>query len=329
LLFQLDAEHAHEWTLALLARLPVPDVEMPAWPVRVLGTTWRNPMCLAAGMDKDAVALPAWRSLGFGAVEVGTVTPRPQPGNPRPRLFRLAEDSALINRMGFNSAGMAVVRDNLLRGRERPGPYLAVGVNVGKNKATPLDRAADDYTAAIRHLRDAADWLTVNVSSPNTPGLRVLQQGDWLGGLVRACVGEAGGVPVLVKIAPDLDDGEVVDTVRVALDAGAAGIVATNTTTARPAGLRSGYAAEAGGLSGRPLAGRARQVLAQVLRAGPGTAVLAAGGIARADDVADRLAVGAAAAQVFTGFVYGGPGWVAQVVHRLCETREGACLSDC
>ncbi|MSP90330.1 MAG: quinone-dependent dihydroorotate dehydrogenase [Myxococcales bacterium] len=338
LLFRLDAEAAHEMTLAGLARVSRSRVSLDAiaqvlcadlspWPVALAGIALRNPIVLAAGLDKDAVAIPAWHALGFGGCEIGTVTPRPQAGNARPRLFRLVDDGGLVNRMGFNSAGAAAVREHLVRGRAAvgDGSDFGVGVNVGKNKDTPLDRAADDYVAAIAVLRDGADWITVNVSSPNTPDLRRLQQPTAVAHLVAAAVAEASAgarrVPVLVKLAPDWEHpDELHATVEAALQGGAAGFVATNTTLQRPLSLRSSHALQAGGLSGAPLRELAFDVMRQVVASCQGrAAVVAAGGITEPADVRERLAAGAAAVQVYSALVFEGPGlpgrWVRDGAH--------------
>ena len=262
LLFMLPPEAAHRLTLTVLrawgeaAQAPATDR-----PVRVMGLDFPNRVGLAAGLDKDALAVRGFARLGFGFVEVGTVTPRPQPGNPKPRLFRSVPDRALINRMGFNSDGMHAVRERLVRLRRRPLPVL-VGVNIGKNRDTPLAGAVDDYRAVLAAVHDLADYVTVNLSSPNTPGLRDLQASDaaerLLGALRRErdALGEASGrrVPLAVKVAPDLDAGGLRDVAAVVRETGMDAVVAGNTTLSRPAGVDPTFAKEPGGLSGAPLA---------------------------------------------------------------------------
>lgn len=297
----------------VLARLTLPQSTSP---VRTLGRTFPSPFGLAAGFDKDARAVAGLAALGFGHVEVGTITPRPQPGNPRPRLFRLTADGALINRMGFNNDGAAAVASRLARLRRRPAAPL-VGVNIGKNRDTPLEDAASDYEAATRVLAPVADYLVVNVSSPNTPGLRGLQELDRLRPVLAACVGQAGGVPVLLKIAPDLTDEAIGRIADLVAGAGLAGVVATNTTLSRD-GLRTPAdrigAAGAGGLSGAPLAARSTQVLRVLRDALPASAcVISVGGVLTAGDVRDRLAAGATLVQGYTGFLYRGPGWPSEL----------------
>jgi dihydroorotate dehydrogenase len=316
-----------------------------------MGLTFPNPLGLAAGFDKNAVGIDALAALGFGFVEVGTVTARPQPGNPRPRLFRLPRDRAIVNRMGFNNDGAEVVARRLAVRAERvnksrvgvPGGELLpgqrsggstsagsalVGINIGKTKVVPEDdeRAVlADYAFSARLLAPYADYLVVNVSSPNTPGLRSLQAVDRLAPLleeVRRVAGDAAGrhVPLCVKIAPDLADDDVVDVARLAVGQGLDGIIATNTTISRD-GLVTDPAAVAavgaGGLSGPVLRQRALDVL-KVLRAeAPGLTLIGVGGISSVDDARERIDAGADLVQAYTGFVYGGPLWPRRVVRGL------------
>jgi dihydroorotate dehydrogenase len=280
--------------------------------------TFPSPIGLAAGFDKDAAGVRQLGALGFGFVEVGTVTPRPQPGNPRPRLFRLPADGALLNRMGFNSGGAAAAERAL---RRRRGDPTVVGVNVGKNKDTPSERAAEDFAAATRALAPHAGYVAVNVSSPNTPGLRDLQAVAALRPLLAAVQGEAAGRPVLVKIAPDLSDEDVDAVADLALELGLAGIIATNTTVSRqglatpPAEVE---AAGAGGLSGAPLRERSLEVLRRLhARTGGQITLVAAGGVRNADDAWERLAAGATLVELYTGFVYGGPATPWTIVRGL------------
>jgi dihydroorotate dehydrogenase len=308
----------------------------PVLRVRALGLEFPGPLGLAAGFDKDARATSGLGALGFGFVEVGTVTARAQPGNPRPRMFRLPADRALVNRMGFNNEGAAAAAGRLRR-RRRGGPV--VGVNIGKTRAVPDEEAAADYAASARAVADVADYVVVNVSSPNTPGLRDLQAVDRLRPVLvavrsalDASVSEGRRVPLLVKIAPDLA-GEDVDAVAdLAVELGLDGIIATNTTTARD-GLASSAAevaaAGAGGLSGPPLRGPALAVLRRLReRAGDRLVLIAAGGIETPDDAWERLRAGATLVQAYTGFIYAGPLWPRRVHARLARRARAAALSS-
>jgi dihydroorotate dehydrogenase len=319
----------------------------PVLRVRAMGLSFPGPVGLAAGFDKDARGTRGLAALGFGFVEVGTVTARAQPGNPRPRMFRLAADRALVNRMGFNNAGAAAAAAALgrARGRSRrsrrgPGGPV-VGVNIGKTRAVPDAGAAADYAASARAVAAVADYVVVNVSSPNTPGLRDLQAADRLRPVlaaVRAALDAAvpgrpeGGVPLLVKIAPDLADADVDAVADLALELGLDGIIATNTTTSR-AGLASPAAevaaAGAGGLSGPPLRARSLEVLRRLrARAGDRLVLIAAGGIETPDDAWERLQAGATLVQAYTGFVYGGPLWPrrmhAGLARRIRASRDAS-----
>lgn len=330
---RVDAERAHEVGFgALRAAGAVPGGPAvlrrafggsgPGTAVTAMGLRFRSPLGLAAGFDKSGLGVVALGALGFGFVEVGTVTPRPQPGNPAPRMFRLPADGALVNRMGFNNDGADVVATRLARLRASGARGdLVVGVNLGRSKVTPATGAPDDYATGARLLAPVADYLVVNVSSPNTPGLRDLQAVQRLGPVLRAVGGEAGGVPVLVKIAPDLADPDVDAVADLAVELGLAGVVATNTTLSR-AGLRSTAAAVAmagpGGLSGGPLRERSLAVVARLAERGGGRLTLiAAGGIATAADARRALSAGATLVQAYTGFVYGGPGWPGRVTRAL------------
>jgi dihydroorotate dehydrogenase len=311
-----DAELAHEWTLRRLAGLSRQSLLLAALrrryavaaPRQVFGIDFPNPVGLAAGMDKDGRALPAWPALGFGFVEVGTVTAHAQPGNPRPRLFRLPDSGAIINRMCFNNAGAAALASRLATTCRLPVP---LGISLGKSRVTPLEQAVADYLASLRLLHGYADYLAVNVSSPNTPGLRDLQDRAALTELVSALRAEAGALPVLVKIAPDLTDRAIGAVLQVCVDTGAAGVIATNTTVARDgvSGTEQVRAAEAGGLSGRPLAVRAREVVGFVAR-NCALPVIGVGGISEPDDAQRLFDAGASLVQLYTGFVYGGPALV-------------------
>jgi dihydroorotate dehydrogenase len=342
---RVPAEAAHAgafWLIRVAARVPGAAWLLGRWlaprdpvlRVRALGLEFPGPLGLAAGFDKDARGTRGLAALGFGFVEVGTVTARAQPGNPRPRMFRLTADRALVKRMGFNNSGAAAAAARL-RGRAR-GPV--VGVNIGKTRAVPDEEAAADYAASARAVAEVADYVVVNVSSPNTPGLRDLQAADRLRPVlvaVRAALdGASAGrrrVPLLVKIAPDLADADVDAVADLALELGLDGIIATNTTTSR-AGLASPAAevaaAGAGGLSGPPLRARALEVLTRLrARAGDRLVLIAAGGIETPDDAWERLRAGATLVQAYTGFVYGGPLWPRRIHAGLARRVKAAGLS--
>jgi dihydroorotate dehydrogenase len=320
-----DPEAAHDWTVRRLAALSHRPALLAGLRRRyavdagrtAFGVDFPNPVGLAAGMDKDGVALPAWPALGFGFVEVGTVTWHPQPGNDRPRLFRLAGSGALINRMGFNNHGARALATRL----DTLGPLpVPLGISLGKSKVTPLADAVEDYAASYRALRHHGDYFAVNVSSPNTPGLRRLQDRGLLDALLEALVGEK---PVLVKIAPDLTDEAMAEVLQVCTDRGAAGVIATNTTLSRDGIARrdARWAGEAGGLSGRPLAARAREVVAFVRRHTAGALpVIGVGGIMHPDDAARLRDAGADLVQLYTGFIYHGPALVRSCARRLADS---------
>jgi dihydroorotate dehydrogenase len=303
-----DAETAHERTLATLARLPA--FRRPYSPSgaskTVLGLRFPNRVGLAAGMDKDGRALRAWPALGFGFVEVGTVTWHAQPGNDRPRLFRLPEHEAIVNRMGFNNGGARALAARLAALGPLPVP---LGISLGKSKITPLDDAVEDYVQSFRVLSAYADYFAINISSPNTPGLRQLQDRDRLAELLGAL---ASSKPLLVKVAPDLTDAALGELLDVCLEHGVAGVIATNTTIERP-GVSTG---EAGGLSGRPLAARALEVVRFVTKES-GLPVIGVGGITRPDDAVRMVDAGASLVQLYTGLIYRGPGLVRGCVRAL------------
>ncbi|SDU69583.1 quinone-dependent dihydroorotate dehydrogenase [Jiangella alkaliphila] len=344
-LSRLDAEKAHKGAFAamrLAARVPGlasygrrrlgPSGASAGAGVEAFGLHFPGPLGLAAGFDKNAVGIDALAALGFAFVEVGTVTGRPQPGNPKPRLHRLVADRAVVNRMGFNNDGAAVVAARLARRRRRRGALpVVVGVNIGKSKVVPEAEAVGDYEASTRLLAPYADYLVVNVSSPNTPGLRDLQAVELLRPLLSAVRAQADAVttlrvPLLVKIAPDLGDDDVLAVAKLALELDLDGIIATNTTIGRD-GLRSTpiavERAGAGGLSGAPLAGRSLEVL-RLLRGAVGErlTLVAAGGITTADDAYERLRAGATLVQAYTAFIYGGPFWPARVQRDLARLIE-------
>jgi dihydroorotate dehydrogenase len=308
----------------------------------LLGLDFANPIGLGAGLDKQGTAVPAWGALNFGFAEVGTVTPRPQPGNPKPRLFRLPGDHAVINRFGFNSEGAAAVARNLAQAIGSPpegghgaGPAKAghfagtrLGINVGRNKETPNEAAADDYVASIEALHAFADYFVVNVSSPNTAGLRALQDQSSLRPLLEQCVAaarRASGrlIPVLVKVSPDMTDDDLVRSVDAALEGGALGVIATNTTLSREGLRATAHVGEAGGLSGMPLRQRSnnacRVLHRHLQRRVP---IIGVGGIFTPDDAYQRIRSGAALIQVYTALIYEGPGLVSRLVRGLAERLE-------
>jgi dihydroorotate dehydrogenase len=332
LLLRLDPEAAHHLAVRVLGFGLAPSAAAPDAPelaVRAFGLDFPNPLGLAAGFDKDAEAVAGILGLGFGFAEVGSVTPRPQPGNPRPRLFRLPADRAVINRMGFNSRGHAYVRDRLAAFRRRhPRGRFLVGVNLGKNKESA--DAVADYAAGVTAFAGLADYLVVNVSSPNTPGLRVLQGRapleDLLGAVLgaRAATGEQS--PVLLKIAPDLTEEDKRDIAEVALAVGLDGLIATNTTIARPPGLADSARGEPGGLSGRPLLAPSTTVLADMYRlTGGRLPLVGVGGVASGRDAYAKVRAGATLVQLYTALVYDGPGLIGRIKRELlaCLKADG------
>ena len=322
----LPAEPAHRATISLASifgpLLPAAPVDDPRLAVEAFGLRFPNPIGLAAGFDKDAKVPDAMLRFGFGFVECGTLTPRPQSGNPRPRLFRLREDGAVINRMGFNNGGMEVAAARLAK-RKRRG---IVGINIGANKDSE-DRIAD-YARAFERLAPFADYVTVNVSSPNTPGLRGLQNRDELQRLLDTLTNARGAtrVPLLLKIAPDLDGQAMDDIAAVVTASGIEALVVSNTTIERPASLQSPNAKEAGGLSGKPLFARSTEVLkAMRQRVGPRVILVGAGGVSSGADAYAKIRAGANLVQLYTALAYKGPGLVARIKRELlaCLLRGG------
>lgn len=327
---RLDPEFTHEWgmrVIALAGMWPVRSVlrkrtaPAPSQRVHALGLTFGSPVGLAAGFDKNAVAIRGMYALGFDHVEVGTVTALPQNGNPKPRLFRLPDDQALINRMGFNNDGAQVVAARLRALRAQGGELPIIGVNIGKSRVTAISDATADYVASAALLAPLADYLVVNVSSPNTPGLRGLQQEKELTPLLKAVKAAAEGTPVLVKIAPDLDAKAIASVCKLVMKLNLAGIVATNTTISRE-GLSAAPQDVArlgeGGLSGAPLRERSVEVLDMVRQILPReVCVVSVGGVFDGQDVAERLDAGATLVQAYTGFVYRGPLFAAKVTKEL------------
>jgi dihydroorotate dehydrogenase len=327
LLFALEPERAHAVACAglhLLARLPAPAAIR--CPRRVMGLEFPNPVGLAAGFDKNGDHIEALAALGFGFLEIGTVTPRPQPGNPQPRVFRLPQARAIINRLGFNNAGVdhLVARVQAARARGYAG---ILGINIGKNLDTPVERAEEDYIACLRAVYAHADYVTVNISSPNTKNLRALQESAALERLLEAvrtereALAAAHGrrVPLAVKIAPDLEPAQIADIAtllqRYAIDA----VIATNTTISRHAVQGLPHAEEGGGLSGAPLTLRSREVVAALAQALAGSIpIIGVGGIFSGADARAMLAAGASLVQMYTGFIYGGPPLVREAARAAC-----------
>jgi dihydroorotate dehydrogenase len=312
LFFSLDPELAHRMVLTLLAGVPALGVpgDAQALGQDLWGIRFSNPVGLAAGLDKDAAAVAVWQTLGFGFAEVGTITLRPQPGNPQPRLWRLPEHRALINRLGFPSLGVETAARRLAR-LHAGGLRMRLGVNIGPNKETPAERVADDLAALAGRLAPIADFIVINVSSPNTPGLREWQAPGHLRTLIeRAFPGaaaSASGPPVLIKLAPDLDSEQLRAICATIMDLQLDGIVATNTTIAREAlGIRGDHP---GGLSGAPLKARAREVIGEIYRCTEGRIPIAGvGGVASADDAYGHICAGASLVELYTGLIYEGPG---------------------
>lgn len=336
-LARLDPEEAHERTLNLLETAQTNPIgqsvlrsvagTLPQRPVQLFGLTFPNVLGMAAGFDKDVRIASGLAQLGFGHVEVGTLTPRPQTGNPRPRIFRLREDEALINRMGFPNGGVETAVARLKALADRPHDFV-LGVSLGKQKETELADAANDYLAVMRAVYPFADYLAVNISSPNTPGLRELQGGNYLGHLLSTLTQEnwdlsaqhgIGKRPLLVKIAPDLTDDELAEIVDIVLQTHIDGIIATNTTLSR-SGLTSPRRDETGGLSGKPLARRSTQIIQAIARQTDGKLpIIGAGGVRTAVDVREKLAAGASLVQLYTSLIYAGPGLPGQILRDLAR----------
>jgi dihydroorotate dehydrogenase len=334
LLFRFEPERIHRLTLSGLraagtnplgrgvAGLAAGTHSDPASATTLLDLTFRNRVGVGAGFDKDAVALRGWEALGLGFIELGTVTPQPQAGNPRPRLYRLPADEALINRMGFNNAGAAALARNVMLARRHLPAGFVIGVNIGRGAATPPEEATADYLEAFRLVAPVADYVTINVSSPNTPGLRDLQQPDALRELLitlrAAGEREDAARPLLVKLAPDLEPQAFVGLVLTVSKQGA-GLILSNTTIARD-GLRSAQGDETGGLSGAPLRGRTLEAVARARAVMPRPGVIvASGGIGSAAEVADAYAAGADLVQLWTALVYRGPGLIGEAVAVRAE----------
>ncbi len=347
LLFRLPAETSHHLTftfLRLFYRLPGAGAIMqamfsrhvPVLPVTVMGLQFNNPVGLAAGLDKNAEYIRALADFGFGFLELGTVTPRPQPGNPIPRMFRLSRHMALINRMGFNNVGV----DSLIANLTREGKPCPLGVNIGKNRDTPVERAAEDYLAALRAVYPHVDYITINVSSPNSAGLRDLQKEENLDELLRALKAEQAlladkhgrYIPIVLKIAPDLDDAQITAIARLVLDHKLEAVIATNTTISRPGLAHDPLAAQAGGLSGRPLKKLSTETIRKLYSCLQGKVpIIGVGGIETADDAWEKLIAGADLIQIYTALIYEGPCLVQSIVRGLAaRMNDSGCrnLSD-
>ncbi|MDQ3444968.1 MAG: quinone-dependent dihydroorotate dehydrogenase [Pseudomonadota bacterium] len=337
LLFSLDAEAAHELTLSALQRAY--DLGIARWvakrisplPVRVMGLNFQHPVGLAAGLDKTGAHIDALGSFGFGFIEAGTVTPRPQPGNPKPRMFRLPRSHALINRLGFNNEGADHFIDRVRQQRAFRDRGGIVGLNIGKNADTPIEHALEDYRVCLRRVYDDADYVAVNISSPNTTELRSLQSVRQLAALLTGLSDERKSlqdrygkrVPIAVKIAPDLADASVPEIADRLVEHGMDAVIATNTTTARDKVRGQKHADESGGLSGRPLTERATRIVYLLARHLQGALpIIGVGGIMSGADAVDRIRAGASLVQIYTGFIYSGPQLVADCVEAI---RDEEC----
>ena len=339
-LFALDAETAHGLGLKAIEAAyrsginPLLAAHVKPFPTRAFGITFPNPVGLAAGLDKNGAHIDALTALGFGFIEIGTTTPRPQPGNPKPRMFRLPDQQAVINRLGFNNLGVDALVRNVERSRSRGVSQRGVlGINIGKNADTPNERAVDDYLYCLERVYALADYVTVNISSPNTSGLRDLQQADTL----RAFIGALREVqeklaaqhgrrtPMLVKIAPDLDDAQIDAIAATLLEAGVDGIIATNTTTSRAQIRGHRFEHETGGLSGKPLYAKSTAVLSRLrARVGERIPLIGVGGIVSGADAVAKVTAGAALVQVYTGLIYRGPKLIAESIEAIRQRREGS-----
>ncbi|MDC9724698.1 MAG: quinone-dependent dihydroorotate dehydrogenase [Gammaproteobacteria bacterium] len=330
IMFQLDAEKAHHLGLKGLNALEMTGLSSllyptpPATPVKVMGLTFPNPVGLAAGLDKNGDYIEALASIGFGSVEIGTVTPRPQDGNPKPRLFRLAEAEAIINRMGFNNFGV----DHLIEQVKVAQTDAILGINIGKNFDTPVEKAVDDYLIGLNKVYAHADYVTINISSPNTPGLRTLQFGESLNELLNSLKEEQAKlqqhhgryVPMAVKVAPDLESAEVDELSQAFSNFEIDAVIATNTTMSRDGVDGLPFADEAGGLSGRPVFEKSTEIVRQFKQHLPeNLPIIAAGGIMSGDDAIKKLDAGASLVQIYSGFIYQGPKLVQDIIKTIEE----------
>lgn len=333
-LFRFDAETSHELSLDMLGAaerlrlLSLFTSKVPSNPVQVMGLSFDNPVGLAAGLDKNGDYFNALGALGFGFVEIGTITPRPQPGNPQPRLFRIPEAQAIINRMGFNNKGV----DHLVAQVKKRRYNGILGINIGKNAVTPVENAVDDYLTCLRKVYDYADYITVNISSPNTPGLRNLQFGDSLSQLLAPLKTEQTAlhkvtgryVPIAVKIAPDMDEGEIHQVAGILLQEGMDGVIATNTTITRVGVEEYENGNEAGGLSGLPVRDKSTYVI-KTLNAclGGKLPIIGVGGILDGASAADKIRAGASLVQIYSGFIYEGPALIARAAQGIASYQKG------
>ncbi|MEO7335352.1 MAG: quinone-dependent dihydroorotate dehydrogenase [Caldimonas sp.] len=336
-LFGLDPERAHDLTLDALERIQRTPLMCIAAeprvsdPVQLAGLDFPNRIGLAAGLDKNGRCIDAFGAMGFGSIEVGTVTPRPQPGNPKPRMFRLPDAQALINRLGFNNDGLGAFLRNVARARFRSRGGI-LGLNIGKNAATPIERAIDDYLLCLDGVYPHADYVTINISSPNTKDLRSLQGTSSLDPLLAAvqarkhelATRHRRSVPIFVKIAPDLEEEQVAAIARTLSANGIDGVIATNTTLDRSNVSHLRHGAEAGGLSGAPVFEKSNRVIAQ-LRAQLGSAypIIGVGGVMTAEDASAKVGAGADLVQLYTGFIYNGPELVKKAAQMLAQRRSG------
>lgn len=311
LLFALDPETAHQFALGCLRftgpLCPRPTARTSG--VSAFGLNFKHRAGLAAGLDKNGVALPAWEALGFSFIEIGTVTAQAQPGNPRPRIFRYPKQNALINRLGFNNDGAEIIANRLAQVRERGRwPGIPVGINIGKSRVTPIERAAEDYLFSFRKLRAHADYIALNISSPNTPGLRELHGGERLYGLLRAISGERGKLPLLVKIAPDLEPSAVDEVISVSEANNVSGVIATNTTLDH-SGITPD---EEGGLSGAPLQKKSTAIIRHIAQKTK-IPIIGCGGILDRESAREKVEAGAHLLQIYTGFIYRGPNLIREL----------------
>ena len=336
LLFSLDPERAHDITLANFERISKSSLlttklnklfaqKVPELPVTCMGLEFKHPIGLAAGLDKDARAYSAFSALGFSAVEMGTVTPKPQPGNDKPRMFRLLEDQAIINRMGFNSLGIDVFLENL-KGQAQQKNSAIAGINIGKNAITPIEEAYSDYVSALQRVYSKADYLTVNISSPNTKSLRDLQNEAYLDKLLsqiktahdKCSKVHKRHVPIALKVAPDLEEDEIESIAELVISHQFDALIATNTTIDRPDSLESKHASESGGLSGLPVKDKSTEVIRQFYQHLQGKVqIIGVGGIKTADDAWEKLLAGADFLQIYSLFIYQGPNMIKEIVDGL------------
>ncbi len=344
ILFKLDPERAHDITMSKLSKISaIPFASrqlnrmfgsrVPDLPVQCMGLEFRHPVGLAAGLDKDARALPAFSALGFSGVELGTVTPKPQPGNEKPRMFRLEEDEAIINRFGFNSCGV----EKFLKNLKKTDETGVAGINIGKNAVTPIEDAHFDYVSALQRVYSQADYITVNISSPNTRSLRDLQNESFLDNLLlqikqaqlKCEKVHKRYVPIALKVAPDLESDEIEAIADLVMSHQFDALIATNTTVSRPDSLKSAHASQAGGLSGAPVKGLSTECIRQFYKLLNGRVqIIGVGGVKNADDAWEKLLAGADFIQVYSQFIYEGPAMVEKIVKGLTDKVQAAGFED-